>query len=164
MGLTAKQRAFAKLVANGTAKTVAYDQVYGNKGGRSTSRQVDSSKLSVKPAVAQAIIDYQEQLTPIVDMRRTRQEMLSNMRWLATESPDHKVRLAATKMLHDIAESREERERTLISKSPINVSELLQELESLRAGRAVKTLELEAGEAPAGEAEQSEAGEAEQSE
>jgi len=67
-------------------------------------------------------------------------------------------------MLHDIAESREERERTLISKSPINVSELLQELESLRAGRAVKTLELEAGEAPAGEAEQSEAGEAEQSE
>jgi len=55
-------------------------------------------------------------------------------------------------MLHDIAESREERERTLISKSPINVSELLQELESLRAGRAVKTLELEAAEAPAGEA------------
>ena len=157
--LTYKQRRFARLVAGGHTQVDAYAEVYGGKMTRKTTAEV-ACREAAKPAVREAIDAYQEAAEPVTDLRKLKQEMLSNLRWLAQSSPDQKVRLAAAIDLRNYADQREERERTLISKSPINVSELLQELESLRAGRAAKTLELEAAEAPAGEADQHEAGEA----
>src|SRR5215831_8382630 len=116
MQLTVKQRAFSKLVAEGTPKAKAYELVYGSRGGKARGRAVQSSILATKPAVAEAIEVFQDAIQPIADMRRCREEMLSNMRWLAKESPDHRVRLAATKMLHDIADERVQREAA-VSKS-----------------------------------------------
>ena len=159
MALTLKQRRFARLVANGETHVDAYAEVYGGTGTRKTQGEL-GCREAAKPAVRGAIEAYRQQTEPIVDLRRLKAEMLSNLRWLAQESPDQKVRLAASIDLRNYADQREDRERQLLTKAPVNVSELLQELESLRAGRAAKTLELEAAEAPAGEADKPEAGEA----
>jgi len=72
--------------------------------------------------------------------------MLSNMQWLATESPDHRVRLAATKMLHDIADERLKREQRTV-----NVDRLISDIQELSPAAPKPELELESATEPSAE-------------
>jgi hypothetical protein len=83
-------------------------------------------------------------MAPIGDLRSARQRMLGNIQQLALFSPDERVRLAASIDLRNYADQREERERALLSKSPVNVETLLAELASLREQQEPATLELDA--------------------
>jgi hypothetical protein len=74
---------------------------------------------------------------PIGDLRVVQEEMLANLRHLALNSSDHRVRLSASKMLHDICVRREEQERSVRT---VNIDALIAEIAEL-APRC--TLELE---------------------
>jgi len=135
----------------------AYEKVYGHKGEAvvgTLSRNVQASQLARSPEVKAEIQRLADQLCPIGDLRLVRERMLSNMQWLATESPDHRVRLAATKMLHDIADERLKRERELRT---VNVDRLIDDIRELAPAAPKQELELTA----ADEAETVDAGGAE---
>jgi hypothetical protein len=113
MGLTWKQRQFCRLVACGTPQTVAYEETYGHRGGKRRTRQVQANQLAHKPHVAAQIQAYEEQFVPVADYRAVKQQMFENLRSLATQSPNHKVRLAATATLLDLCERNEAKEPSL---------------------------------------------------
>jgi hypothetical protein len=139
---TAKQRAFARLVAQGMTKTKAYDQVYGNKGGKKGTRMVAASQESLKPAVQMAIHEFEEQMAPIEDMRAVRREMLQAIRWLATQGRDERVRLAAAIDLRNYADERErEHNKREKSRGPLTLDGFIAEIKALDAPEPVVEME-----------------------
>jgi hypothetical protein len=142
--ITVKQRTFAKLIAQGMPKTHAYEKVYGHNGGKKRTRQIAAQRAAAAPAVRAEVARWEEQIMPMPEMRIVKQEMLASMRWLAREAPSMPVRLAASKTLYDICEEREQRERKLLDKAPVNVETLLAELAELRDKKQPATIELEA--------------------
>jgi hypothetical protein len=142
--LTIRQRRFAQLVGAGTTLIEARDRVYGvGKGTRKTRREM-ASELAARPQVRAAIEIAAEQLAPLPELRLLKAEMLANMRWLAKYSPSQQVRLAASKLLVDECNAREDREHKLLDSGPVNVETLLAELAELRDREQPATLELEA--------------------
>jgi len=147
--LTPKQRKFAKLVADGMTQADAYTEVWGRGEGTAKTRGEVACRMANRPEVVEAIEQFQLKMEPVVDLRQLRAEMLASIRWLARESPDQRVRLAAAIDLRNYADERQERERKLLAKSPVSAESLLAELAELRSRKAApQTLELEA--VPAG--------------
>jgi hypothetical protein len=105
---------FARLVADGAKQVDAYISTHGTGPSRKAQTEM-ACKLAAKPHVQARIQELRNLQHPVLDYKAVREEMLSNMRFLAKESPDQRVRLAATKMLHDICEDRVEK---LESKKP----------------------------------------------
>jgi hypothetical protein len=104
--------------------------------------------------VQAAIAEFEKQMYPVTDLKAARQRMISNIEFLALNSPDQKVRLAASIDLRNYVDNRDDRERKLLeSRAPVNVETLLGELAELRDRQQPRTIELEAvqdtGEAPA---------------
>jgi hypothetical protein len=148
MGLTVKQREFAKLVATGVPQMTAYNQLYGIKGkGKkardSASRQTQAGELARSPQIQREIESWRQVLKPIVDLRVLKTETLQNLRWLMTESPSQNVRFAAAKVLLEHCEQYSQREQKLLDRGPVDVETLLGELASLRE-KEPPTIELEA--------------------
>jgi hypothetical protein len=142
--MTIRQRKFAQLVAAGTTLIEAHDRVYGvGKGTRKTRREM-ASALAGRPHVRAEIEAYEDQLSPLPELRQLKQEALQNVRWLAKSSSSQTVRLAASKLLLDECNSREDREQKLLDRGPVGVEILLSELASLRDKQEPATLELEA--------------------
>jgi hypothetical protein len=146
MPLTTRSRKFAQLVAAGLLQTDALEVAYGKGRGKRKTRSEEASRLAAKPEVRAAIAEYEEQLMPIGNLRAIREEMLSNMRHLARNSPDHRVRLSASKMLHDICEERCHREEA--ERKTVTVDALIAELAELAPQ---PRLELETAGSEAGE-------------
>ena len=143
--LTAKQQQFAKLVANGMSQSMAYDQAYRNKGRNHATQVTTASRTANRPHVKAEIQRVADQLCPVGEMRQVRERMLSNMQYLAMEARDERVRLAATKMLHDIADERLQREQSLRT---VNLDRLIDDIRELEPAPAPKAaLELEAADA-----------------
>jgi phage terminase small subunit len=94
--LTAKQLAFAHLVAQGNSKTEALVRAYpGGRRNRQTAR-VEGYRLSKKPHVAAEIARLvAERFPEDIDYRRLLQKMLQNMLQLSYAGTDS-VRLQAT--------------------------------------------------------------------
>jgi hypothetical protein len=144
MGLTVKQRDFAKLVAGGMPQVQAYNQTYGKRvKAAALSRTMQASALARSPQVQAEIDSWRQLLRPVTDLRVLRTETLQNLRWLMTESPSQNVRLAASKILLDHCETHAQREQKLLDRGPVGVETLLGELASLREKQPA-TLELEA--------------------
>jgi hypothetical protein len=140
--LNVNQRNFARLAAQGARLVDAHEQVYGKgKGGTRKTRSEDASRLAAKPEVRAAIIEFEEKISPIADLRAVRQEMISNIRYLAFNAPDFKVRLMASIDLRDYADRAD---RLLESRAPVNVEVLMQELSELRDRQEPKAIEMEA--------------------
>jgi hypothetical protein len=78
-------------------------------------------------------------MAPADDYRAARERMKADIQKLALESPDHRVRLAASKMLHDIAAEREQR----AGHRTINVEALANELTAMQSGAAAAPIQLE---------------------
>jgi hypothetical protein len=150
--LTLKQKTFAKMVAMGMPKRAVYDQVYGSRGGKSVSgRQIQASQLAAKPHV-QAEIDRQMNRTLLRDTQTEMDDCLRNMRELAQDSPDHKVRVVATKALYEMLERRQERELAASrvaqlpppSEPQPNLEQLVNDLIALRESqRGARVIDLE---------------------
>jgi hypothetical protein len=99
MGMTPKKRHFAMLVALTGNKTESHAEVYVGKGkAKRSTHQVNGCKLSKDPAVAEAIISYQQQLLPpLKGMQEERMLALQNIKFLALMSPDDRVRLLSSR-------------------------------------------------------------------
>ena len=142
MALNPRQTKFAKLVAAGMAIVDARQAAFGDSyppATRKTHAEA-GSRLAKKPEVRAAIEQYANELTPIGDYRVARERMEANMQYLATQSPDHRVRLAASKMLHEIASERENRER---DRRTVTIDSLVQEIGQLQAPEPTEPLEME---------------------
>jgi hypothetical protein len=134
-GPSAKQRKFAKLVANGTSKADAYEKAYGANGGKRNTRVHTAYALASQPAMRELIEHYESQLVPIGDLRAEQENMLANLKYLAYDSPDHRVRVTASVKLFELLELYRERQhkyKHLAPAVPVDavVSELLQIAES----------------------------------
>jgi hypothetical protein len=129
MALTTRSRKFAQLVASGLLQTDAHDVAYGPGKGKRKSKQQEASKLAARPDVREAIERYEREFTPIANYRAVRQEMESVIRSIAHDGRDDKARLAAARMLHEIATEREERERA--SAKTVTIDALISELGQL---------------------------------
>ena len=144
--LTPKSRRFAKLVAAGVPKTVSFAQVYDSRGGNVRTRRAEAQKLAAKPAVRALIERYEEQLMPLGDLRSEMEAMLCNIRTLATDSPDHRVRLLAAKTFYEICERREERAQAQLAlppaEAPVSVEQLVDELLAISASPDAMELEV----------------------
>jgi hypothetical protein len=151
--LTLKQRTFARMVATGIPKNVVYDQVYGRKL-ESTTKQARGSQaraLAAKPHV-QAEIERQMNRSILRDTQTELDDCVRNMRELATESPDHRVRVLATKSLWDMLQTRksEELAQSRVAQLPPpsepqpNLEQLVNDLIALRESqRDVRVIDLE---------------------
>ena len=142
--MTSKTRTFAKLVAGGMNKTAAYDTVYENRGGTRKTRREQASLLAAKPDVRAEISEWEARLLPIGDLRACKERMLANMQDLACNARDEKVRVAASKMLIEYCEARE---NTETSRFPVagkpSVETVVEELLQLAAVPNVLELEVE---------------------
>src|SRR5215471_4944086 len=139
-----KRKQFARLAATGKALVDAHAEARGpGKGTRKTKKET-ASTLARRPDVRAMIARYEAEFMPIGDYRKLREECESNMRALMHDSPDHKVRLAASKMLHEIANERVQREEK--EHRIVNVDSLIQEIGELAAPAAAPVLELTATE------------------
>jgi hypothetical protein len=105
-----KQKKFARLVAAGSNKTAAYNSVYPAKGGSPQTRKRTAYALASKPAIRELIEHYEAQLVPIGDLRAEQENMLSNLKFLAYDSPDHRVRMAASVRLFELLDVFRERQ------------------------------------------------------
>jgi hypothetical protein len=158
-----KQKKFARLVAAGSNKTAAYNSVYPANGGSPQARKRTAYALASKPAIRELIEHYEAQLVPLGDLRTEQENALSNLKYLAYDSPDHKVRMAASVKLFELLEIFRERqhkykqiEQPAVPLDEV-VSELLQiaesqpaiELETVESDTSSDPAELEIG--PAGE-------------
>jgi hypothetical protein len=126
-----KQKKFARLVASGSNKTTAYNTVYPSNGGSPQTRKRTAYALASKPVIRELIEHYEAQLVPIGDLRAEQENMLANLKSLAYDSPDHKVRMAASVKLFELLEVFRERQhkyKQLTPAIPVDaiVSELLQ--------------------------------------
>jgi hypothetical protein len=140
MGATIRQRNFARLAAQGVPLVDAKEQVYGKGNGKRKTRREEASKLAAKPEVRAAIASYEAQLMPIGDLRECKQLMLANIRDLALNSPDPKVRLAASVNLRDYIEAREALE---LDHRTVTIDALVREIGAMQAPAAEPELELE---------------------
>jgi hypothetical protein len=121
----------------------AHDRVYGVGKATRKTRKERASVLASRPHIRAEIEGFEEQLSPLPDLRALKTEMLQNMRWLAKHSPSQTVRLAASVRLVDECNAREDRERKLLDSGPVSLEQLLSELGSLRENQQ-PTLELTA--------------------
>jgi hypothetical protein len=143
--MNTNQRTFARLAAQGATFVDAYDQVYGQTRGKRKNRVDNASRLAARPDVQAAIAEFERQMYPVTDLKAARQRMISNIEFLALNSPDQKVRLAASIDLRNYVDSRDDRERKLLeSRAPVNLEVLMQELSELRDRQQPRTIELEA--------------------
>jgi hypothetical protein len=122
--------------------TDAHIKAYGRGNGTLKTKMEDASKLAAKPEVRAQIEAYEREYMPIADYRAVREEMLSTMRLLAHEAPDARVRLAASKLLHDICQRHEEQARSL---STVNVDALITELAELAPQPTLEAVDESAG-------------------
>lgn len=132
---TVKQKQFAKLVAKGTSLTGAYDKAYATKGGKRNTRTRTAYALANKPAMRELIERYEAQLVPIGDLRAEQENMLANLKHLAYDSPDDRVKVTASIKLYELLELHRERQhkyKQLAPAIPVDavVTELLQLAES----------------------------------
>jgi hypothetical protein len=138
-GLTAKQDRFARLYATGNyTKTEAYERAGYMPNAKRVAKNVQASILSSRPAVAQAIREYQEQLLPLSTMRQEMEFALQNLKQLAALCPDPKVRLQASTQLFEFCAARLEEQP---AKPPIDIENLIQQL--IEFARAATPLDLE---------------------
>jgi hypothetical protein len=133
--LSTKQKRFAKLVASGASKAEAYDKAYTSNGGKRANRGRAGFALANKPAMRELIERYEAQLVPLGDLRIEQENMLSNLKNLAYESPDDRVRMASSVKLFELLEVFRERQHKYKALSPAIpvdavVTELLQLAES----------------------------------
>ena len=140
--VTSKSKRFAQLVAAGATKVDAYDQSYGNRGGKQSTRRVEACVLSKQPEIANEIAAWEERLTPLEDLKKCKAQMLSNIADLALRGRDERVRLAASRMLVEYAEEHEGREASKLPAANEQIDALLDELLKLRADPS-EALELE---------------------
>jgi phage terminase small subunit len=107
--LTARQDRFARLYASGQfSKIKAYQEAGYMPNGSRKSRQVEASKLSSKPHVAQAISKYQAQLLPLETMRAETINAIRSLKTLsASPCISARIRLKATLRLYEICAARE---------------------------------------------------------
>src|SRR5215471_17131524 len=108
--MTANQRKFAKLAAQGAKLVAAHEAVYGPGNGKRINKAIDASRLARKPDVRALIEQYEAELIPFGEMRQERLNMLANIKYLAHNSPDQKVRLAASIDLRNYIDAHEARE------------------------------------------------------
>jgi hypothetical protein len=141
--LSTKQKRFAKLVASGTSKAAAYDKAYSSNGGKRANRGRAGFALANKPAMRELIAQYEAQLTPLGDLRVEQENMLSNLKNLAYESPDDRVRMAASKTLFELLEIYRERQHKYkrLSEGAIPVDAVVSEL--LQLAESQPAIELE---------------------
>ena len=118
----------------------AKEQVYGKGNGKRKTRREEASKLAAKPEVRAAIATYEAQLMPIGDLRECKQLMLANIRDLALNAPDPKVRLAASVNLRDYIEAREALE---LDRKTVTIDALVREIGAMQQPAAEPELELE---------------------
>jgi hypothetical protein len=107
------------MVAQGATQTEAYSQVYGgpdSKAKRNTHSR-HAAELMKRPFTRAQVAVYQEQLLPIGTLKQEIEFCLRNLKGLACESEDDKVRLLATCKLLEICERREATERELAAVS-----------------------------------------------
>jgi len=140
--MTVNQRKFARLAAQGQKLIDAHTAAYGPGNGKRKNKNDDASKLAKKPDVRALIAEYEAQLTPIGDLRQCRLNMLANIQNLAYNSPDQKVRLAASIDLRNYIDAQVARERALMERQPVNVESLITEIQQLQ--QPAETIELEA--------------------
>jgi hypothetical protein len=102
--MTTKQRKFSWLVATGLPKSQAYAKAYDSRGNPNT-RAKNAHVLSRKPAISKAIIEFEERLLAVADLRAEKINVLTNLKALAL-SPDvsDKVRLEASVALLEFCE------------------------------------------------------------
>jgi hypothetical protein len=153
-GPSTKQKRFAKMVASGTSKVDAYEKAYGRNGGKRENRARAGYALANQPAMRELIEQYESQLVPIGDLRAEQENMLANLKCLAYDSPDHRVRVTASVKLFELLELYRERQhkyRQLAPPVPVDavVTELLQLAESQPA-IGLETAESEYSTDPAG--------------
>ena len=142
--MTSKAKTFAKLIAGGMNKTAAYDTVYENRGGTRKTRREQASLLAAKPGVKAEISEWEARLVPIGDLRACKERMLANMQDLACNARDEKVRVAASKMLIEYCEARENRETSRFPPAgKASVETVVEELLQLAAVPDVLELEVE---------------------
>ena len=142
--MTSKAKTFAKLVAGGMNKTAAYETVYENRGGTRKTRREQASLLAAKPDVRAEISEWEARLVPIGDRRACKERMLANMQDLACNARDEKVRVAASKMLIEYCEARENKETGRFPPpGKASVEGVVEELMRLAAAPDVLELELE---------------------
>ena len=137
MALDTRQRKFARLVAAGMKQTDARIAAYGDSYPPATRRThgEQASRLMRRPEIRAAVEEYAAEMKPADDYRAARERMEANMQKLALEAPDARVRLAASKLLHDIATDREERQHRAGHRT-INVAALIDELSELAPGQS----------------------------
>jgi hypothetical protein len=142
--MTSKAKTFAKLIAGGMNKTAAYDSIYENRGGTRKTRREQASLLASKPDVKAEISEWEARLVPIGDLKACKERMLANMQDLACNARDEKVRVAASKMLIEYCEARENAETTRFpSPGKASVEGVVEELMRLAAAPDVLELEVE---------------------
>ena len=142
--MTSKTRTFAKLVAGGMNKTAAYDTAYENRGGTRKTRREQASLLAAKPDVRAEISEWEARLVPIGNLKACKERMLANMQDLACNARDEKVRVAASKMLIEYCEARENRETNRFPPAgDASVETVVEELLQLAAVPNVLELEVE---------------------
>jgi hypothetical protein len=142
--MTSKTKTFAKLIAGGMNKTAAYDTVYENRGGTRKTRREQASLLAAKPDVRAEISEWEARLVPIGDLKACKERMLANMQDLACHARDEKVRVAASKMLIEYCEARENRETSSFPPAgKASVEGVVEELMRLAAVPDVLELEVE---------------------
>jgi hypothetical protein len=139
--------AYARLLAQGTRQIEAYAKTHPGRGGTRKTHVEQASKKAALPNVRARVEELRNLHYPVNDYRALREEMISNMRWLAKESPDQRVRLAASKMCHDIAVERiqaEGRPAVVSAAASADLDRLVAEV--MQAGRRElkPALELEA--------------------
>jgi hypothetical protein len=142
--MTSKSKRFAQLVAGGATKVGAYDQSYGNRGGSRKTRREQASLLAAKPVVKAEISEWEARLVPIGDLRACKERMLANMQDLACNARDEKVRVAASRMLIEYCEARENREGSRFPPAgKASVETVVEELLQLATVSDVLELEVE---------------------
>ncbi|HEX4545755.1 MAG TPA: hypothetical protein VH110_05305 [Candidatus Acidoferrum sp.] len=110
--LTPKQKRFAYLVANGSTRTEAYAEVYLKTGKQKTATN-NGHVATLDTRTSIEIARRESELMPLGTMQQEVEFCLKNLKGLALNSPDQKVRLLATLKLHEICETRIGREREL---------------------------------------------------
>jgi hypothetical protein len=117
---------------------------YGAGVSTRKTRKEEASRLAAKPEVKAAIVEYEERLMPIGDLRACQERMLANLQSLALESPDERVRLQAATTLYGICGERLERlERVRSSGRTVTIDALVNEIAELASAPAPDGLELE---------------------
>lgn len=138
-----KQKKFARLVAQGTGQTDAYEAVYGNRGGKRKTHTRDAHELVHQPSMRELIAKYEAQLVPLGDLRTEQENALSNLKYLAFDSPDHKVRVTASVKLFELLEVFRERQHKYkrLEQGAIPVDAVVTELLQLAESQPVIEME-----------------------